>query len=161
MSTNWREKNLQLKKFKIFFWSKIAIYLSLGLHKGRPSYRRSLQPSNENIQHFQTWNFLIFFSIFVGHFLTSLIRIQSVSGSGSNADTDPKHCLKIAIYFSLLSTPVREQLFKDDGSELGRWLTRITGITGGGGGGGGGQKKKNVGGGGQSQKIKRWPQKNK
>ncbi len=27
----------------IFFWSKIAIYLSLGLHKGRPSYRRNLQ----------------------------------------------------------------------------------------------------------------------
>jgi hypothetical protein len=26
------------------FWSKIAIYLS-GLHKGSPSYRRSLQPS--------------------------------------------------------------------------------------------------------------------
>jgi hypothetical protein len=40
-----------LKKFKaenffiIFFGSKIAIYLSLGLYKGRPSYRRSLQPS--------------------------------------------------------------------------------------------------------------------
>ncbi len=31
--------------------SEIAIYLSLGLHKGRPSYRRSLQPSIENIQH--------------------------------------------------------------------------------------------------------------
>ncbi len=35
---------------KITFWSKIAIYLYLGLHKGRPSYRRSLQPSKENIQ---------------------------------------------------------------------------------------------------------------
>jgi hypothetical protein len=33
---------------------KIAIYLSLGLHKGGPSYRRSLQPSKENIQHFKT-----------------------------------------------------------------------------------------------------------
>ena len=28
--------------------------LSLGLHKGRPSYRRSLPPSKENIQHFKT-----------------------------------------------------------------------------------------------------------
>ncbi len=35
-------KNLQLKM--IFFWSKITIYLSLGLHKERTSYRRSLQP---------------------------------------------------------------------------------------------------------------------
>jgi hypothetical protein len=29
--------------------SKIAIYLSLGLHKERPSYRRSLRPSKEKI----------------------------------------------------------------------------------------------------------------
>ncbi len=40
-------KNLQLKKIYswkkfIFFWSKIAIYLSLGLHRGRSSYRRNL-----------------------------------------------------------------------------------------------------------------------
>ncbi len=59
-------KNLLLKNL-IFFWSKIAIYLSLGLHKGRQSYRRSLQPSKENIKHFETlisW----LFSIFVGHF---------------------------------------------------------------------------------------------
>ncbi len=28
--------------FKYIFWSKIAIYLSLGLHKGRPSFRRSI-----------------------------------------------------------------------------------------------------------------------
>ncbi len=49
------EKNLQLKKIWIlFFWSKIAIYLSLGHHKGRPSNRRSLQPSTENIQPFKT-----------------------------------------------------------------------------------------------------------
>jgi hypothetical protein len=32
----------------------IAIYLSLGFHKGRPSYRRSLQPSKENIQYLKT-----------------------------------------------------------------------------------------------------------
>ncbi len=53
------------KKFKaekkIFFWSKIASYLSLGLYKGRPSYRRSLQPSKENIQQFKTWHFFTFF----------------------------------------------------------------------------------------------------
>ncbi len=32
---------------------KIVIYLSLRLHKGRPSYRRSINPSKENIQHFK------------------------------------------------------------------------------------------------------------
>ncbi len=36
MTENW--KNLQLKFFEY-------IWLSLGLHKGRPSYRRSLEPS--------------------------------------------------------------------------------------------------------------------
>jgi hypothetical protein len=30
--------------FFSFFSTKIAIYLSLGLHKGRPGYKRSLQP---------------------------------------------------------------------------------------------------------------------
>ncbi len=35
--------------FFIFFGPKIAVYLHLGLHKGRTSYRRSLQPSKENI----------------------------------------------------------------------------------------------------------------
>ena len=38
------------KKFK-FFWSKIALFLSLGLHKGRPSYKTNLQPSKGNTQH--------------------------------------------------------------------------------------------------------------
>jgi hypothetical protein len=42
------------KKIKFFFGSKTTIYLSLGLHKGRPSYRRSLQPSKENIQYLKT-----------------------------------------------------------------------------------------------------------
>jgi hypothetical protein len=50
-------KNLQLEKNLIFFWSKIVIYLSLGLHNGHPSSRRSLQPSKGNIQSFKPWNF--------------------------------------------------------------------------------------------------------
>ncbi len=65
-------KSVQLK---ICLPSKIAIYLSLGLHKGRPCYRRSLQPSKENIQHFKPWNFLTFF-YFCGSFLPFWIRIQ-------------------------------------------------------------------------------------
>jgi hypothetical protein len=39
------EKMYSSKNFFIIFGLKIAIYLSLGLHKGRTSYRRSLQPS--------------------------------------------------------------------------------------------------------------------
>ncbi len=58
-----------------FFGSKTTVYLSLGLHKGRPSYRRSLQPSKENIQYFKTWNFLIIF-LFLWTFLPSWIRIR-------------------------------------------------------------------------------------
>jgi hypothetical protein len=52
------EKNLQLKKitgnYPGIFLVKNANYLSLGLHKGHQSYRRSLQPPKENIQHFKT-----------------------------------------------------------------------------------------------------------
>ncbi len=61
---NWKKITAE---FFFFFWSKSAIYLSLGLHKVCPSYRRSLQLSKEAIQHFKTWTFTNF-SIFVGHF---------------------------------------------------------------------------------------------
>jgi hypothetical protein len=47
-------KNFTAEEKIKFFVSKTTIYLSLGLHKGFPSYRRSLQPSKENIQHFKT-----------------------------------------------------------------------------------------------------------
>ncbi len=40
-----------------------CIYFIQKLHKGRPCYRRSLQPSKENIQPFKTWNF--FTSVFL------------------------------------------------------------------------------------------------
>ena len=68
------------KKFK-FFWSKIALFLSLGLHKGRPSYKTNLQPSKGNTQHFKTLHFFFFFYFF-GPFLPAWIRI-------ANADPDP------------------------------------------------------------------------
>jgi hypothetical protein len=82
-------KNLQLNKNLInyfhqklqFTWSKIAIYLSLGLHKGRPSYRH-LQPSKENIQHLKTCKFLTFL-YFCWTFLPSWIRIPTL-------DPDPR-----------------------------------------------------------------------
>ncbi len=44
-----RKKFAAENKTKYFFEKKIAIYLSLCLHKGRLSYR-SIQPSKENIQ---------------------------------------------------------------------------------------------------------------
>jgi hypothetical protein len=45
------EKNLQMKFLIIFLIKKIAIYFSLGLHKGRSRYRRSLLPSKETTLH--------------------------------------------------------------------------------------------------------------
>ncbi len=65
------EKKIQLK---IFFY-QIAIYLSLGLLKGRPSCRRSLKPSEENILHCKRWNLLTVF-YFYFHFC------PCVSGTG-------------------------------------------------------------------------------
>jgi hypothetical protein len=53
----------QYKKTDFFFKTTIAVYLSLGLHKRRPSYRRSLQPPKENIQHF-IYCFLFYWVIF-------------------------------------------------------------------------------------------------
>ncbi len=64
-------KNSLLADFFILFWTKIAIYLSLGLHKERPSYRRSLQLSKENIQHFKKWKCFSFF-YFCGSFYSAL-----------------------------------------------------------------------------------------
>ncbi len=62
------EKNLQLKIFLISLDQKLGtIYLSLDLHNGCPSYRRSIQLWKENIQHFKT--FLNLFSTFVGNFI--------------------------------------------------------------------------------------------
>ncbi len=93
------KKNNSWKKKKNFLWSKTAIYLSLGLHKVCPGYRRSLQLTKEAIQHFKTW----IFSTFVGHFCppgsgsvfklririqcSDWIRIQYGSGYGSGSET--------------------------------------------------------------------------
>jgi hypothetical protein len=65
MTKNWQK--FTAGKKLIFFLSKIAIYLSLGLHKGRPSYKK---PSALKREHpaLQNMKFLDFFSIFVGHF---------------------------------------------------------------------------------------------
>ncbi len=95
MTKNWTKITAE-KKIKLFLDQKLIIYLSLGLHKERPSYRRGLQLSKEAIQHFKTWTFIIF-SYFCGSFLPSWIRIrilwpdwiriQSRSGYGSGSAT--------------------------------------------------------------------------
>ncbi len=97
MTKNW--KNSQLKKG--YFFEKNCNLLTVCLQKGRTIYRRSRQPSEKNIQHVKTWNFLLF-SMFVGHFswfLPSWIRIQQLKLMGiqihnpacSPALSDPSH----------------------------------------------------------------------
>jgi len=80
------------------FLSKIAIYLSLGLHKGPPNCRRSLQPSKENIQQWAStskYEMYYLFYIFLGHFCPpgsgSGLRSRAPCESGSNLDPDPQH----------------------------------------------------------------------
>ncbi len=51
----WQKTGKNTAKEFIFFKSKIAIYLSLGL-----SYRRSLKPSKENIRNFKILNLLTY-----------------------------------------------------------------------------------------------------
>ncbi len=82
-------KKIQLKKKLNFFGSKTTIYLSLGLHKERPRYRRSLQLSKEAIQHFKTWT-LKKFSTFVGLFCPPGSGSTDPIESGSNPDPDPQ-----------------------------------------------------------------------
>jgi hypothetical protein len=83
---------MQLKILFLSFFPTNAVYFSLGLHKRRPSYRRSLQQ-------LKNLNFITF-SIFVRHFwVFALLDLDpdpdSQSGygsrdpmvSGSNLDT--------------------------------------------------------------------------
>ncbi len=105
----WRkieEKNAAENVFYIFFRSKIVIYLSLGLHKGRLSYRRSLQPSKENIQNFKKIKIYNFFQFLWVMFalLDPGPDCESGSGygfrgtieSGSNPAPDPQHCQNVS-----------------------------------------------------------------
>jgi hypothetical protein len=54
MTTNWKKFTAEKKIGRGGSKTTVYEYLSLGLHKGFPVYRRSLQPSKENIQHLKT-----------------------------------------------------------------------------------------------------------
>ncbi len=84
-----KKKNIDEK----FVWSKIAIYLC-------PRYRRRLQTSRENIQHFKKWSLITFFrfSMSVGHICPPGSRAplnpdRYGSGSGSTHSTAAKQTL--------------------------------------------------------------------
>jgi hypothetical protein len=77
-----KEKNWKL----LFFGSKI--YISLGLPKGRPSYRRSLQPqkrTSSTSNHENSWLKILDFSILVDNFCPpgSGSSNSNLCGSGS------------------------------------------------------------------------------
>jgi hypothetical protein len=56
-------KKITAEKNLIFFWSKLAIYVPLGLHKGRPSYRRCIQSQRKRTSSISkqeiSWLFLL------------------------------------------------------------------------------------------------------
>jgi hypothetical protein len=88
------------KKFK-FFFDQNCNFLSLGLHKLCPSYRRSLQISKEAIQHAKHELLPLLWVIFA--LLDPDPDLDSESGFGftgpieygSNPDPDTKLCLQV------------------------------------------------------------------
>ncbi len=81
-----------------YFFDQIVIYLSLCLHKGRPSFRRSLQHEVKNIQNFKKLNFLTFF-----YFCVSILPSRSIEfiESGSmDSDLNLEHCFSVHIISS-------------------------------------------------------------
>ncbi len=66
-------EKIQFNLFYVFFYQNLQFaYKSLSLRKGRPSERRSLQSSKENIQDFKGWKWTVFY--FSGPFLPSWIK---------------------------------------------------------------------------------------
>jgi hypothetical protein len=100
MTKNW--KKITAEKKVNFFWSKTAIYLSLGLHKVCPGYRRSLQLTKEAIQHFKTWIFSTFFWVIFalldpGTDPDPMVRLNTdpIRIRVPDPDPDPQHWSKV------------------------------------------------------------------
>ncbi len=81
-------KKITAGNFLFIFLIKIAIYLSLGIPKGLPSYMRSLQPSKENIQHFKTWKIFTFLFLWV-IFVLNQLKLMRIHVD-PDADPDPQ-----------------------------------------------------------------------
>jgi hypothetical protein len=94
----WRPKTEDKNTAEIFFFfffyeKKIAIYLSLGLHKGPPSYRRSLQP-------WILFNFfLCLWVILPSWFRIRIVNLDPDTDQGTPLNPDPRDCMK-HIFFS-------------------------------------------------------------
>ncbi len=78
MNKNWKN----VAEENIFFLTKIAIYLSLGLLKGCPSYRKSFRSSKENIQYLLLINYSLFLWVILALLDPNpiLIRIHNMYG---------------------------------------------------------------------------------
>ncbi len=85
-------KKITADIFFYFFMIKTAIYLSLGLHKVFPSYRRSLQLSKEAIQHFKTWTFTNFCLLLWVIFALLDPDPQTRLNLDPDPDPDPQPC---------------------------------------------------------------------
>ncbi len=81
-------KKITAEKKKKFFGSKTTIYLSLGLYKERPSYRRRLQLSKKS-SNTSKHELLNKFSTFVGHFCPLGSGSTDPIESGSNPFPQP------------------------------------------------------------------------
>ncbi len=100
------KKKPTAEKKIIFFGSKNASFVPL--KKGRPSYRRSLQPSKENIQNFTTQCFFSFFycEFFLSFWIRIRIRIPNADlNSADQINPDPKHWFFFSHFFNFLDLP--------------------------------------------------------
>jgi len=97
-----------------------------GTSAGRTSYRRSLQPSKDNIQHFKTQKFFTF-SIFVGLFSLLVPDLDPHSNcefrsNSSNSNGSQDAVLEIRDIFVWIRIPGSAPLTNRSVSELWIWL---------------------------------------
>ena len=84
--TTKKKKCTAEKKIALFLIKKTTIYLSLGLHKGRPSYKK--KPSDLKREHPALQNMkYFFFSTFVGNFCPPGSGSTDLIESGSGSET--------------------------------------------------------------------------
>ncbi len=114
------EKNLQLKKTNIFLIKNCDLPIPRP-QKRTSKLKKKPQPSKKNIQHFKTWNFLIFLNLWVIFALLDpdpdsefANGSTDLTESGSNPEPDPKYCP-----LALLLPPVTTCMKQEGGQPLG------------------------------------------